>query len=42
MHPVIAFEMNFAEIVLVEEVVGDDQSLVVVGQGDVVRTRANA
>jgi len=37
-HVVIAFEMDLAEVVLVEEVIADDQALVVVGQLNHVRS----
>src|SRR5215472_3954470 len=38
-HFVITFEMNFAEVVLVQEIIRDDQPLVVVAESNGVRTR---
>src|SRR2546421_10409191 len=39
---VVAFRVNLSGVVLVEEVVGDDQALFVVGQAQVMRAGAGA
>ena len=36
-YTMIPFEVDLAEVVLVEEIVGDDQAFVVVGKVDIVR-----
>jgi hypothetical protein len=38
----VAFKVDFAEVILVQEVVGNDQALVVVGEHDVVRAGIRA
>jgi hypothetical protein len=38
----VAFKVDFAEVILVQEVVGNDQALVVVGEHDVVRAGIHA
>src|SRR4029078_12140759 len=35
-HTMVPFEVDLSEVVLVEEIVGDDQALVVVGKVDIV------
>ncbi len=38
----VAFKVDLPKVVLIEEVIGDDQSLVVVGKHDVVRSSVHA
>jgi hypothetical protein len=42
MHVVVSLEVDLAEVVFVQEVVTDGQALVVIGEGDVMRTGTEA